>query len=245
MLTTNQLRSFKSLIKKRLEEIEQHEGAQQEDFGLTQSFVQESTGELSNYDNHPGDTGTELYEREKDISLTEHFKQEKAELHGALNRMNKGKFGVCEVCGREISIERLEAMPTATTCVEHSPSNYTSHDRPAEESTLSPPFGKYDNDKKDANFFDSEDSWQRAARYGTSETPSDFIEEQKDYDSMYIESDEPTGYVEEIETFLTSDIDGKPTGVIPNEAHEQYEDELDAYEQSSFEGSLDDSDYSI
>ncbi len=29
-------------------------------------------GELSSYDNHPADEGTDLYEREKDIALNEH-----------------------------------------------------------------------------------------------------------------------------------------------------------------------------
>ncbi|WP_377891268.1 TraR/DksA C4-type zinc finger protein [Alkalihalobacillus sp. R86527] len=243
MLTTNQLRSFKTIIKNRLAEIKQQENFEQEDFGLSQTFVQQSTGELSNYDNHPGDTGTELFEREKDLSLDEHLKQEKAELNRALQRINQGKYGVCEECGREIAFERLEAMPTAVTCVGHSPSNQTSQNRPAEEDTLSPPFGRFDNDNKDANFFDSEDSWQRAASYGTSETPSDFIDPKKDYDNMYVESNEPNGFVEEIETFITSDIDGKPTGVIPNESHERYEEKIDEYEQNMFEGSLEDTDY--
>ncbi|WP_270182538.1 TraR/DksA C4-type zinc finger protein [Alkalihalobacillus sp. CinArs1] len=241
MLTTNQLRSFKEMIKNRLAEIEEQERTEQDDFGLSQAFVQESTGELSNYDNHPGDTGTELFEREKDLSLDEHLKQEKAELNLALQRINQGKYGVCQECGKEIATERLLAMPTATTCVDHSPSDQTSHNRPAEESAN--PFGRYDNDNRDANFFDSEDSWQRAASYGTSETPSDFIDPKKDYDNMYVEADEPYGYVEEIETFLTSDIDGKPTGVMPNESHERYEETIDEYEQNMFDGTVEDTDY--
>ncbi|WP_347552148.1 TraR/DksA C4-type zinc finger protein [Pseudalkalibacillus hwajinpoensis] len=243
MLTTEQLRSFKRSIQNRINEIN-NELADNNEFGLSESFVQHSTGELSNYDNHPGDTGTELYEREKDISLYEHTKQELAELTSALQRIGSGKYGVCTVCGREITVERLTALPTAITCVEHSPSQQTSNHRPAEEDPLNPPFGKYVNDTKDANFFDAEDSWQRAARYGTSETPSDFNEQQMDYDSMYIESHEPYGYVEEIETFLSADIDGKPTGVIPNETHEHYEDELDDYEEQASKGTIEDTDLS-
>ncbi|HVM58953.1 MAG TPA: TraR/DksA C4-type zinc finger protein [Candidatus Paceibacterota bacterium] len=38
---------------------------------------------------------------------------------GALARMDKDEYGVCEVCGKKIEQERLEADPAATTCKEH------------------------------------------------------------------------------------------------------------------------------
>ncbi|GAA3320128.1 hypothetical protein GCM10020331_029830 [Ectobacillus funiculus] len=48
--------------------------------------------------------------------------------------------------------------------------------------------------------YDSEDSWQDVANYGTSETPSDFERrDSKHYNSMFNESDEPIGYVESFE----------------------------------------------
>lgn len=37
----------------------------------------------------------------------------------ALARIEKGKYGKCEVCGAEIGEARLTAYPAATTCVEH------------------------------------------------------------------------------------------------------------------------------
>lgn len=37
----------------------------------------------------------------------------------ALANIEKGTYGVCEVCGRAVETERLEADPTATTCIEH------------------------------------------------------------------------------------------------------------------------------
>ncbi|MEM5591840.1 hypothetical protein AAHH67_09065 [Niallia circulans] len=36
----------------------------------------ESVGELSSYDNHPADLGTELFEREKDSALEQHDQSE-------------------------------------------------------------------------------------------------------------------------------------------------------------------------
>ena len=37
----------------------------------------------------------------------------------ALARVEKGAYGVCEVCGAAIEEARLEADPAATTCIEH------------------------------------------------------------------------------------------------------------------------------
>jgi DnaK suppressor protein len=36
----------------------------------------------------------------------------------ALDRIENGTFGVCEVCGEEISEERLKARPVTTLCID-------------------------------------------------------------------------------------------------------------------------------
>lgn len=38
---------------------------------------------------------------------------------GALERIEKGSFGVCEIGGEKIEEDRLEADPAATTCKKH------------------------------------------------------------------------------------------------------------------------------
>lgn len=38
-------------------------------------------------------------------------------LDEALERISGGSFGLCEDCGDDIEIKRLEARPTATLCV--------------------------------------------------------------------------------------------------------------------------------
>ncbi|MEK9177228.1 MAG: TraR/DksA C4-type zinc finger protein [Patescibacteria group bacterium] len=40
---------------------------------------------------------------------------------GALGRMDKGSYGVCEACGDPIQPERLKANPAASTCIAHMP----------------------------------------------------------------------------------------------------------------------------
>jgi RNA polymerase-binding transcription factor DksA len=45
--------------------------------------------------------------------------QEKlAEVHAALRKIDEGTYGICEVCGKPIAPARLEAIPSATRCVE-------------------------------------------------------------------------------------------------------------------------------
>lgn len=42
------------------------------------------------------------------------------EVKSALAKMDKGKYGICEICKIPIEQGRLEAFPAASTCVEHS-----------------------------------------------------------------------------------------------------------------------------
>ena len=35
----------------------------------------------------------------------------------ALTRIEEGTYGICEVCGGEISIKRLKARPVTTYCI--------------------------------------------------------------------------------------------------------------------------------
>ncbi len=49
--------------------------------------------------------------------LAEAARAELAEVDGALERWAAGDYGVCESCGRQIPVERLEVRPFATRCV--------------------------------------------------------------------------------------------------------------------------------
>lgn len=39
-------------------------------------------------------------------------------IEDALERIDQGKFGICDKCGQEIDIRRLEARPVTTMCIE-------------------------------------------------------------------------------------------------------------------------------
>ncbi|MFS0638271.1 TraR/DksA C4-type zinc finger protein [Mesobacillus foraminis] len=227
MLTNGQLESLKGQLLKSKQELEEH-GKKNDHFDLERGHFHESMGELSSYDNHPADEGTELYEREKDVALHQHYEYQLENIGKALKAIEKGNYGKCKVCGKDIPYERLEAIPETTFCVEHTPDQTISTNRPIEEGVLMPPFGKFDMDiQEETEAYDAEDSWQDVASYGTSETPSDFYYPPDHYNDMYTESEENTGYVEDYENFIGTDIEGKEITVYPNLQHEKYENELD------------------
>jgi DnaK suppressor protein len=78
----------------------------------------ETGGELSSFDQHPGDSGTETFEMEKNVSLLEQVDDELAEVEAAVQRLERGTYGTCQACGRPIGNARLEALPATRFCVE-------------------------------------------------------------------------------------------------------------------------------
>ena len=49
--------------------------------------------------------------------LDERGKAELEAIDGALTRIESGDYGRCQDCDEEIPLERLEALPTTTTCI--------------------------------------------------------------------------------------------------------------------------------
>lgn len=226
----HQLMQMKVDIEKRFED--------NDHFGLESGHPHESVGDLSSYDNHPADEGTDLFEREKDIALNEHLEKEYAEVKNALKRIEDGTYGYCAVCGEEIHLDRLEALPTAKTCKSHTPKKIITHNRPVEEEVLKPSLDQFNFDDKDAEAMDGEDFYQEVARFGTSETPQDFENPSDSYSEAYNEAGEPIGYVEDYENFVGTNMEGKEMTVFPNNEHKRYERLLDENETMTLFGDL-------
>ncbi|MDQ0268506.1 TraR/DksA C4-type zinc finger protein [Cytobacillus purgationiresistens] len=225
MLSEQQISHFKSLLEKELQSTDK-QIEQNNHFGLHEGeSIYNYTGELSAYDNHPADTGTELFEREKDLAIEGHFKAEEVEITEALAAIEQGTYGKCKECGKDIPLERLEALPTAVTCVEHSPHQVVSDYRPVEEDVRNASV-EVNHDNENVGF-DEEDSWQSVAKWGNSDGPSDFFDPPAHYDQMYLNSDENHGYVEDIENSIGNDIDGKNIQIYPTTQLKEYEEDLD------------------
>ena len=59
----------------------------------------------------------DLIEREKNVALVSQLERKKEGVEAAIRSIEKGKYGICERCGKEIPTERLEVRPDATLCV--------------------------------------------------------------------------------------------------------------------------------
>ncbi len=116
--------------------------------------------ELSNYDNHPADNASDLTDQLTEMAIDEHRGDNAEEIKEALQAMADGTYGKCTVCGKEIPIGRLEAMPQALTCVEHAEKKEDNL-RPVEEDVLS-------STPKSDDFIELEE-------FGSSDTPQDKI----------------------------------------------------------------------
>ncbi len=77
----------------------------------------EETGE-TNADDHFADSASETYGRELDEGLEEDARDQLRQVDEALARIEDGTYGTCSVCGKKIPVERLEAVPWTTLCID-------------------------------------------------------------------------------------------------------------------------------
>ena len=77
------------------------------------------SSELADYDNHPGDQGTETFMQEMDETTEMILDEEASRVKEAREALEAGNYGVCVDCGKEIPAERLDAIPESVRCVEH------------------------------------------------------------------------------------------------------------------------------
>ncbi|MFE7565762.1 TraR/DksA family transcriptional regulator, partial [Streptomyces sp. NPDC057539] len=64
------------------------------------------------------DTGTKNITREHEMSLAANAREMLEQTERALQRLDAGTYGLCEICGKPIGKARMQAFPRATLCVE-------------------------------------------------------------------------------------------------------------------------------
>lgn len=159
-----------------------------------------SISELSTYDNHPADIGSEVFERGKDFALRDTGELILAAIDAALEKIENGNYGICTMCGKEISPARLEAVPFAAECLECKEAAEDAprrHDRPVEEEVLGRPFARTFHDAPGDIMYDGEDAWQEVARY--SETTDEWSRGGSYYGYSEFDQVEDPGAVEEVD----------------------------------------------
>lgn len=79
---------------------------------------QDASGDLSNVPIHMADVGTDNYERDIMIELIQNGEEGVRSIDTALEKIEEGAFGVCELCAKKINKERLKAVPYAELCID-------------------------------------------------------------------------------------------------------------------------------
>ncbi len=150
--------------------LEEKKNLQERIQGIEESELHESLSsslsELSAYDNHPGDIGSEVFERSKDFALREKALITIKAIDIALARIDNGTYGSCEACGSEIPAERLEAVPYTTLCInckKEVESKPLENSRPVEEAVMRDIYAKPYDDEQDSVEADWEDFFQEVA----------------------------------------------------------------------------------
>jgi DnaK suppressor protein len=62
--------------------------------------------------------GSMAFEYEKELSVDQNTADLLDKVEHALDRLERGEYGSCEVCGKPIPVARLEALPYVTLCVD-------------------------------------------------------------------------------------------------------------------------------
>ena len=113
----SKLEKFKKSIETKLNEVA-HELDDIKDNLETNTRGTASLSQDSVYSVHMADAGTDSYEREKGF----HFMNRETDYYKflikALERINDGSFGVCNICEELIPEERMMEVPNATKCVQ-------------------------------------------------------------------------------------------------------------------------------
>ena len=79
--------------------------------------VSEMTADNTNFPD-PNDRATQESDRSFELRIRDRERKLIMKIREALQRMDDGTFGLCESCGDEIGIDRLQARPVTTLCID-------------------------------------------------------------------------------------------------------------------------------
>ena len=70
------------------------------------------------YSQHQADEGTDDFDRTISLQLSDKEMQILRQIERALEKIDEGTYGVCDITGDDIPVKRLEAIPYATMTVQ-------------------------------------------------------------------------------------------------------------------------------
>ena len=96
---------------------QQATGARREQLQRDLRDIVAAASDVATDDEHDSEGATIAYERSRTQALIKQADDHLAEIEHARARITAGTYGACEVCGRPIAAERLEARPVVRTCI--------------------------------------------------------------------------------------------------------------------------------
>jgi YteA family regulatory protein len=159
--------------------------------------------ELSNYDNHPADIATDLFQAGMNNALKVHEEHILVDIHDALGRIEDGTYGKCAFCGKEIDRKRLEVIPYARLCIECENNKAIDPEtlakgRPNEELVLDVPIGRKYLNRREDDEYEGIDYLNDLMKYGSSDSPQD-MEGYHDYKDFYTNEIDRQGVVDKMD----------------------------------------------
>lgn len=123
-LNDSQLAELKHMLLEQKKDLEKHfeqNGQANAQLGET---LTDSTGELSSYDNHPADIGTETFERSRDMAINDSLQDELEQVNAALQRIKDGTYGICVESGKKFLLNgykpfHIQPIPSSTRQLEN------------------------------------------------------------------------------------------------------------------------------
>ncbi len=113
MLTSEQLDFFRARLKQQRETLLVEIADAQRQIAEPEAIVDAVSDQ--------GDDGNMMFAHEQILDERARLQQTLAQVERALQRIEAGTYGASEVSGRPIPIERLQALPSATTLVGEHP----------------------------------------------------------------------------------------------------------------------------
>ncbi|HUO50368.1 MAG TPA: TraR/DksA C4-type zinc finger protein [Candidatus Paceibacterota bacterium] len=110
-----ELRSQLEVERDTLEEELASHGRVQSDTGEWEGASSGFEGEESD----PTDVADQIEELATNVSLVKELEERHTEVTDALEKMDDGTYGICEVGDEHIELDRLRANPAARTCRKH------------------------------------------------------------------------------------------------------------------------------
>lgn len=107
-----QLENQKKDLEQQLVSVGHINASNPQDWEAVQTNTDEDTSDRT-------EVADSITEYESNTAILKQLETELVEVKEALFRIENGTFGTCEVCGKEIEQQRLQANTSARTCIAH------------------------------------------------------------------------------------------------------------------------------